>query len=244
MAYLVAAAEHRDLDLIRTATPEIWRRIRRYNLPVQLALAAAEEVMPYSRDPTSAAIISLAPCQPGSAELYRWGDVVTAGMAQGTLGDMRMNPTQTLHAVDNLAKSALAITYANRAECLGLGGAAGQAWCGLESVLEQIDRGVEEVLLMAGDQDNASEQARGLGVALLFARRARPFMKLNRHVRFVRIERSVLGRSSRVEPHAANGLVALLFAIARQKDGLLVYEVPFEHTDGQSAVKSIFEISS
>ena len=103
MIYLAASAQQSDLARIREATPELWRHVRRYNQPVQLALAAAEEVMQFSKDPSLAAVISLAPCQPGSPDLYRWGNVVTAGMAAGSLGNMRMNPTQTLHAVDNLA---------------------------------------------------------------------------------------------------------------------------------------------
>ena len=134
MVYLVAAAQEGDLARVRAEKPELWRQVRRYNQPVQLALAAADEVMRFSQDSSTAAIISLAPCQPGSADLYRWGHVVTSGMASGSLGNMRMNPTQTLHAVDNLAMSAFAIAHGNHAYCLGLGGAAGQAWCGLEAV--------------------------------------------------------------------------------------------------------------
>ncbi|HYK20845.1 MAG TPA: hypothetical protein VEV42_08930, partial [Pyrinomonadaceae bacterium] len=131
MIYLVASAQKTDLLSVRDSAPELWRQVRRYNQPVQLALAAADEVMRFSEDPSTAAVISLAPCQPGSADLYRWGSVVTAGMASGSLGNLRMNPTQTLHAVDNLALSAFAIAHRNRSYCLGLGGAAGQAWCGL-----------------------------------------------------------------------------------------------------------------
>jgi len=104
-------------------------------------------------------------------------------MASGTLGDLRMNPTRHCNAVDNLAMSAFAITYANQAECLGLGGAAGQAWCGLEAVLEKLDapktsetitrrkKARRSLLLMAGDQDATDESATGIGVALLFFER-------------------------------------------------------------------------
>ena len=127
MTYLIAAAQENDLAKVREEKPELWRHVRRYNKPVQLALAAADEVMRFSEDPSTAAVISLAPCQPGSADLYSWGHVVTSGMASGTLGNLRMNPTQTLHAVDNLAMSAFAIAHRNRAYCLGLGGAAGPA---------------------------------------------------------------------------------------------------------------------
>lgn len=242
MAYLVAAAQEHDLARVREEKPELWRQVRRYNKPVQLALAAADEVMRVSADPSSAAVISLAPCQPGSADLYRWGHVVTSGMASGTLGNMRMNPTQTLHAVDNLAMSAFAIAHRNHAYCLGLGGAAGQAWCGLEAVQERLSTGFEEeALLMAGDQDAAEDGSPGLGVALLFSARAKPFPPLNRTVRLISISRGPTIVD--VVPHAANGLAALLSSIAGYHDGLLSYAVPPEHTDGFSTVTVTLEIS-
>lgn len=236
MVYLVASAQQSDLSRVRETTPELWRLVRRYNQPVQLALAAAEEVMRFSSDASSAAIISLAPCQPGSADLYRWGHVVVDGMAAGSLGNMRMNPTQTLHAVDNLALSAFAIAHGNRSYCLGLGGAAGQAWCGLEAVLESRE---EEVLLMAGDQDAAEDGAAGMGVALLFSSRPR---SVGRTVRLVSITRST-NRTSKVEPHAANGLAALLSEVNKHRSGHMSYVVPPEHTDGYSGVTINLEIS-
>lgn len=251
MAYLVASAERRDLGAIQKSSPETWRRVRRYNLPIQLALAAAEEAIAAARDPGSAVVISLAPCQAGSADLYRWGDVVISGMASGTLGDLRMNPTQTLHAVDNLAMSAFAITYGNQAECLGLGGAAGQAWCGLEAVMEKLDSGetgatvtAEEVLLMAGDQDATDESAAGIGVALLFSKHAVPYAPLGRTVRLARLERRVQPHLSNIRPHAAAGLCEFLAAIKEQKQGLLSYKVPAEQTDGFCSVNIVVEISS
>lgn len=244
MTYLVAFAEHRDLAAIRRSLPETWRRVRRYNLPVQLALAAAEDVMAASTDPKSVVVISLAPCQPGSAELYRWGDVVTSRMLNGTLGDLRMNPTQTLHAVDNLAMSAFAITLGNHADCLGLGGAAGQAWSGLEAVMERIEDGAEEVLLMAGDQDQASEAAEGLGIALLFSNSARPFAPVHRPVRLIRIDRHSTDRPSAVTPHAANGLSDLVSAVASHQSSTIAHEVPPQHTDGNSSVTVVMETCS
>lgn len=203
-------------------------------------------------------VISLSPCQPGSADLYRWGDVVTSGMASGTLGDLRMNPTQTLHAVDNLAMSAFAITYANQAECLGLGGAAGQAWCGLEAVIEKLDapetgetsaitqaeEGAEEVLLMAGDQDATDESATGIGVALLFSKAAQRYAPLGCTVRLIRIERRLQPHLSIIRPHAAAGLCEFIDAIKAQKQGLLSYDVPVEQTDGVCSVNIVVEISS
>ena len=242
MTYLVASAQRSDLQSIRATSPEIWRQVRRYNQPVQLALAAAEEVIQLAEAPSSTAVISLAPCQPGSADLYRWGHVVTAGMAAGTLGNLRMNPTQTLHAVDNLALSAFAIAHANRSYCLGLGGSAGQAWCGLEAVQEHLDAGTEkEALLMAGDQDAAEDGARGQGVALLFSVRAKPYQPLGRIVRLVSISRNT-ERTSNVVPHAANGLSMLLSAIVQQKQGRMSYAVPPENTDGFSGVTVSLEI--
>ncbi len=242
MIYLVASAQRTDLQSIRQSSPEIWRQVRRYNQPVQLALAAADEVMRFSEEPSTAALISVAPCQPGSADLYRWGHVVTAGMATGTLGNMRMNPTQTLHAVDNLALSAFAISHGNRAYCLGLGGAAGQAWCGLEAVQERLDAAAEnEALLMAGDQDAAEDGAQGLAVALLFSIRAKPYQPLGRIVRLSWISRNRMDTSD-VMPHAANGLAAFLSAIIEQKQGHMSYVVPPEHTDGLSGVTVSLEI--
>ena len=255
MAYLVAAAKRSDLETIRKSAPETWRRVRRYNLPIQLALAAAEEVMTSSHDPSVAAVISLAPCQPGSADLYRWGHVVTAGIARGSLGDLRMNPTQTLHAVDNLAMSAFAITYGNHADCLGLGGAAGQAWGALEAVLERLDETTDdeagwgaamtdEALVMAGDQDSTDEDASGLGIALLFSKRPRPYAPLAGFVRLLRIERRAFASDTRAQPHAALGLAELVRTIEDQKQGLLSYDVPAEQTDGVSAVSVVVEIST
>jgi hypothetical protein len=243
MVYLVAAAQEDDLTRVREGKPELWRQVRRYNKPVQLALAAADEVMRFSHDPSTAAVISLAPCQPGSADLYSWGHVVTSGMASGTLGNMRMNPTQTLHAVDNLAMSAFAIAHRNHAYCLGLGGAAGQAWCGLEAVHERLSAGhEEEALLMAGDQDAAEDASQGLGVALLFSSNAQPYPPLDRIVRLVSISRT--RRIFDVVPHAANGLAALLSSIAQHRSGLLSYIVPPEHTDGFSTVTITLETSN
>jgi hypothetical protein len=242
MVYLVAAAQENDLARVRRERPELWRYVRRYNQPVQLALAAADEVMRFSEDPSTAAVISLAPCQPGSADLYSWGNVVTSGMASGTLGNLRMNPTQTLHAVDNLAMSAFAITHRNHAYCLGLGGAAGQAWCGLEAAHERLDDRLEdEALLMAGDQDAAEDGAPGLGVALLFSTRAKPFQALAQIVRLISVSRS----PSRIDvvPHAAKGLAGLLSSIAEHRNGVMSYVVPPTQTDGFSAVTVTLEIS-
>jgi hypothetical protein len=211
--------------------------------------------MTSSSDPATAAVISLAPCQPGSADLYRWGEVVTSGMASGSVGGLRMNPTQTLHAVDNLAMSAFAITYGNHADCLGLGGAAGQAWCALEAVLERFaetnfgqfttsPNSLEETLVMAGDQDTPDESGSGAGVALLFSKTRRPYQSSENFVRLVRVERRALSSFTTPEPHAAAGLFEFITTLKKTGLGLLSYHVPEEHTDGVSAVTIVVEIST
>jgi hypothetical protein len=242
VTYLVASASKNELA-VRHAPPEVWRQVRRYNLPVQLALVAAGEVVNSSADPSALAVVSLAPCQPGSAELYRWGQVVTSGMAQGDLGDTRMNPTQTLHAVDNLAMSAFAISQRNHAYCLGLGGAAGQAWAGLEVVQEQLATGQEtEALLMGGDQDSTEEGAAGMGVALLFSASRRPYSPRGRTVRLLEVVRERRPHAAVCVPHAAAGLCGLLAAIEAHAGGMLSYQVPLEHSDGVDAVKVLLEV--
>jgi hypothetical protein len=243
VTYLVASALKNDLAAIRQESPEVWRQVRRYNLPVQLALAAAWEVINASFEPSALAVVSLAPCQPGSADLYRWGQVVIEGMAQGNLGDLRMNPTQTLHAVDNLAMSAFAISQRNHAYCLGLGGAAGQAWAGLEAVQERLASGQEtEALLMAGDQDCAEDGAAGIGVALLFSASPRPYSLRGQLVRLVAVERERRPYTDECVPHASAGLYSLLSAIAAHTGGLLSYQVPVEQSDGVDAVRVLIEV--
>jgi hypothetical protein len=243
VTYLVASAVKNDLAAIRQTSPEVWRQVRRYNLPVQLALAAAQEVTNASFNPSTLAVVSLAPCQPGSADLYRWGQVVTSGMTNGDLGDTRMNPTQTLHAVDNLAMSAFAINQGNHAYCLGLGGAAGQAWAGLEAVQERLAVGQEtEALLMAGDQDCAEDWATGIGVALLFSASPRPYSLRGQSVRLITVERERRPHTDACVPHASAGLCSLLSAIVEHRGGLLSYQVPLEHSDGVDAMRVLMEV--
>jgi len=249
VTYLVASSIKDDPSAVRRDAPELWRLVRRYNLPVQLALAAAQEVSRRAEDASAAAVFSLAPCRPGSAELYAWGRVVCDGMARGDLGDTRMNPTQTLHAVDNLALSAFSIAHANRAYCLGLGGAAGQAWAALEALHEQLARGRErEALLMAGDQTTSTHDAQGLGVALLFSAAPRRYeTDGGRFVRLVAVERRrEPGRE--VVPHASAGLRGLLSALENlsreNQDGLrFAYDVPREDADGADALRVVWEVS-
>lgn len=252
MTYLVASSFKDDLSAVRRDTPELWRQVRRYNLPVQLALAAAEDVSRAADDIKTAAVFSLAPCQTGSADVYRWVRLIREGMAAGSLGDTRMNPTQTLHAVDNLALSAFSIMHANRAYCLGLGGAAGQAWAALEALHERLARGDErEALLISGDQADAdADDARGLGVALLFSAAPRPYEADGERrkglLRLVGVERRRAARGG-VVPHAAAGLRGLVSALEKlspeNRDGARFgYDVPHEDADGCDALRVVWEV--
>jgi hypothetical protein len=76
-----------------------------------------------------------------------------------------------------------------------------------------------------------------LGVALLFSTQA----KSDRIVRLVSVSRSP--SIVDVVPHAANGLAALLSAIAEHRSGLMSYVVPPQHTDGFSTTTVTLEIS-
>src|SRR2546426_5407637 len=138
MISLVAAAERRSADQLPAEPARLRRDFRRFNLPVQLALAAATDVVPAAVDPASMAVVSLAPCQNGSPELYRWAEAAIAAGSAGRFGATRMNPTHTLHVIDNLALSAFAIAYGTDGYCLGVGGAPGQAWCGLEIICDRL----------------------------------------------------------------------------------------------------------
>src|SRR5262245_54024915 len=174
MTYLVAAAECRSADRLPNGPMRLRRDFHRFNLPVQLALAAATDVVSAADDPASMAVVSLAPCQNGSPELYKWAEAAIVAGSDGRFGAARMNPTHTLHVVDNLALSAFAIAYRSDGYCFGVGGAPGQAWCGLEILRERLASGRErEGLLMAGDQARIGDATGSRGVALLFSVRRR-----------------------------------------------------------------------
>jgi hypothetical protein len=243
MTYLVAAAERRNIASVQKSMPELWRQVRRYNRPVQLALAAAAEVVTAATDAATAALISLAPCQPGSSDLYGWGPVAAAGIARGSLADVRLNPTLTLHAVDNLAMSAFAIFHKNHGYCLGLGGAAGQAWCAFEAVQERLTAGCEtEAVLMAGDQESVKDaDGASLGVALLFSTRPKPYPPIGRPLRLIAIERRRTPHAAPVVPHAAEGISAFLFAVSKHNSGRLEYAVPPHHSDAIDDVTVVVE---
>ncbi len=233
MGYLIASATTQPADLTALG-PERVRAIRRFNLPVQLALAAAFEVAAALRDPASAALLSLAPCRNGSPELLRWVERVAAGR---DLREVRINPVHTLHAVDNLALSALAIELGNHAECAGFGGGAGQAWCALEAALQRVGDGDGEALLLAGEQEGLDVREGALGVAIALSATPPPE---GPRLRVVAVERRP-GAAAEPAPSAAAGLSALLRAIHRVEAGTTRWEVPPEHGDGLDAIAVVLE---
>jgi hypothetical protein len=136
--WIAATAIERDVGRIATEQPELWREVRRFNLPVKLALAAAHRVVGSLARPRQARLIGLAPCRPGSPELRAISRELDAGFARGSCDRLRVNPIYTLHAIDNLALSALAIRLENREACVCLGGAAGQAFAALEHAMDEL----------------------------------------------------------------------------------------------------------
>ena len=245
MSYLDAHWIESDVAEIKKHSPQIWREVRRFNLPVQLAVAAGHQVLKYSEDPRRVAIISLAPCHAGSPELFQWGHAVVAHLPSGNVGEVRMNPTHTLHAVDNLALSALAIAFANQGYCLGLGGSAGQAWNGLEMCHQLLSTGAEsEIVMMAGDQDWAETHSEGLGIALLFSRHEKAYGPLGRPVRLQGIERRSGPNATAVKPHAAKGLADMIQSICASTNGRTIeYHVPDQHTNGCDRYSITFEMN-
>ncbi len=240
--YLIRSARWDDPAEVRRRR-QLWRRVRRFNLPVQLAVAAAEEVAEDARDPATAALLSLAPCHSGSPDLFE--AVLALAAAEGAesevggrVGTPRVSPVVTLHAVDNLALSALAIAFGNQGYGLGLGGGPGQAWVALEIAGERFADGREsEILVVAGDQDVAAGDA-GVAVALLFADRPAPGN--GKTWRLAAVERSP-GPPRDARPHAAAGLDALLEALAGATSDSLTYRVPAEHGDGRDRVELFWE---
>ena len=239
--YLIHSARCDDAAALQRQ-PELWRRVRRFNLPVQLAVAVGEEVAGAAEDPARAALISLAPAHSGSPELF--DAIRSLGSLAITAPHVNppLNPVITLHAVDNLALSALAITLGNQSYGLGLGGGAGQAWVALEVAWERLAAGREsEVLVVAGDQFGE----RGSAVALLFARHPAPYPPLGKTVRLVAVNRELRSeREFAAEPHAAAGLAALLAALADvTTTGRWIYQVPAGHGDGRDRPELIWEVT-
>jgi len=241
--YLIGSSRWDDPAELRRR-PELWRRVRRFNLPVQLALAAGEEVAASAQDPARLALLSLAPVHSGSPELFAAIRSLDTSGNGGRLHTPHVNPVLTLHAVDNLALSALAITLGNQAYGLGLGGGAGQAWVALEVACERLAEGREaEALVVAGDQDARGES--GLAVALLFSRRELPYPPLGRPARLAAIRRSPAAEAQpEVEPSSAAGLAGLLAALAGvSPTGQWVYQVPSEHSDGWERPELAWEMT-
>jgi hypothetical protein len=245
MTYLVAAARIQSAAELDGGQLRLHRDFRRFNLPVQLALAAAADVIPAAEDPATMAVISLAPCQNGSPALYRWAETAIAVGAGTRLGATRMNPTHTLHVIDNLALSAFVIAHQSDGYCLGVGGAPGQAWCALEAMRERLAGGWErEGLLLAGDQARAADGSGGSGVALLFSARRQLYSHLRTPVELTGIERRRLPASLPVSSHAAEGLCGLVGALMQpgRPAGRFAYVVPPDHTDGIDRVTVMLEI--
>lgn len=233
--FLVAASTCASLAELR-ADEALWRRVRRYNLPVQLALGAAERVHPQLGDAARAAFVSLAPCWGGSKALHDWIERVGARAQSGTLGTLRINPVHTLHAIDNLALSDLSLALGNHGYGLGLGGAPGQAWAALELLLERDDA---EGLLLAGDHTSGEQLDAGLGVALGFAREPGAFE--GRRARLDAVEREP--SPADVQPSASAGLARLLAALAAAPSGRWSYRVPAADGDGLDAITLRWELA-
>jgi hypothetical protein len=233
VSWLVASSERTDLAALRDAAPALWREVRRFNAPVQLAIAAAHDVAAFARSPADAAIISLAPCRSGSPELLRWVRDIDAGRA------VRMNPTHTLHAVDNLALSVVSIAFGNHAWGMSLGGAAGMLWAALELVRERLVE-QHEVIVIAGDQDLNDQPGPAAGVALLFAREAAPYAPRGRPAELVAIERR--RKPAPCTPHAAAGALELLAALRASPAGRFVHVVSPAHGDGLDEIAAVWEL--
>ena len=241
MSFIASTAIAADAAAAEATHPELWRQARRFNLPVKLALTAAHDVAAQARAPAEARLVSLSPCHAGSPELWRATHAFETNLAEtGKAARVRVNPTYTLHAIDNLALSALAIDLQNHAPCLGLGGAAGQAWSALEWILEQPGDG--ETLLFAGDQSATGTAA--LGVAALF--RASPGD--GKAIRLVAVERASLGRFTTAgppRPDAATGLrrwLEALSSFAAHERGPFAYPVPPADGDGRDRIMVVAEV--
>jgi hypothetical protein len=242
--YVVAASEHCSVEELRERSPGLWRDVRRFNPPVQLALASALEVSSKARNPETALLVSLAPCQAGSPELFEWAHSLLELHADGDFTSVRMNPTHTLHAVDNLALSALGMALKNHAYCVGLGGSPGQAWVGLEIIQERFASGyATEAILVAGDQESALRTSSARGVALLLSSVDRSFESTNRTIRFSGIIRTRLDNYDHPRSDACHGLSELL-SLLHDNDltGRLTYDVPPDQGDGYDRVTIVLEV--
>lgn len=238
--WLVASAIMRDPSTITTILPGVWREVRRFNLPVKLAVAAAHQVAPKLGAPGEALLVGLAPCRPGSPELNKITRDLDVGFDDPLkAGTLRVNPVFTMHAIDNLGISALALALANDARAANFGGAAGQAWVALEHVLEQD---VAEAIVFGGDQTDASwrgepDPAHELGVAIAFSR-----TRGDARVKLLAIERASSSDTAAV-PHAAHGLVNWLAALEAAPAGVHRYAVPVRDGDAIDHITVVAEVA-
>jgi hypothetical protein len=250
-AYLAAAAIERDMPETGASDPALWRELRRFNLPVKLALAAAHRVLGALADPARAMLIALAPCRSGSAAQRAALREGSAIFARGGGGKLRVNPIHTLHGVDNLALAALSMKLANREPCACLGGAAGQAWLGLAQALDELAAGsAGEVLVFGGDQGPASlrgepadPEALGVAIALTARPPRAQIVEIVEIVEIVKLERAPGAGDAAIQPHAARGLARWLDALAAAPAGRSAYRVPAEDGDGTDELTVIAEVA-
>lgn len=163
---IVARAVRDDAAALAAARPDWHRGVRRYPVPVQLALGALEDVRASIAAPNEIVIVSCAPRRAGSPEVHAWVRQIFERERAGQPAP-RMNPTHTLHVVDNLALSVAAISLATHAEGFGVGGAPAQAAMAIEYAAEALARGAREVLILAGDQEDATKASRAVGAAIV-----------------------------------------------------------------------------
>jgi hypothetical protein len=246
MMWLVASAIEREPERIAREQPALWRDIRRFNLPVKLALAAADRIVPALARPAEATLVGLAPCRPGSPELRKISRDLDAAFAQPEqAGPLRVNPIYTLHAIDNLALSALSIRIGNRSPAVCLGGAAGQAWSALEHAGEAIAEGAHEVVVFGGDQSDASWRGEDagdveVGVAIVLS----AHRTSSTRAQIVAIERDRgTTTPSHVRPHAGAGLARWLDALAAAPPGRFAYAVPMIDDDGVDRITVLAEVA-
>jgi hypothetical protein len=237
--WIAAHAVVRDPQSIATEQPALWRDIRRFNLPVKLALAAAHRVAPALAAPAEALLVALAPCRPGSPELNKITKDLDVGFDDpARAGALRVNPIYTLHAVDNLALSALSLALGNRRGAMSFGGAAGQAWAALEYALERE----ADALVFGADQSQASwngspDPDNEVGVAIALTRDQR-----DARARIVEITRGEGDNVRAAVPHAGHGLVRWLAALHAAPEGRHAYAVPASDGDSVDEICVIAEV--
>ena len=220
---------------VREQQPKTWRRVRRFNRPVQLAVAAAERALLAATDPSLVELVALAPCQAGSPEVLDWARKVNARAGKTT--PIRANPTHGLHAVDNLALSAVAIAAGSKGRGVGLGGAAGQAWEALDIALRATS---DEVLLLCGDQERDDESG-DLGGAVLLSR-VPARSPSGRIIEIISVERQRERPLGEPAPHAARGLAALFATLDSAGHGQHSYVVPARDGDGFDTIVVMAEV--